>query len=80
LGGRGRWIPEFETNLVYKASSRTAKDRETLFQKNKNGGKKCTLRTNSWASMMAQALKAQTALPEVLSSITSNHMVAHDHL
>jgi hypothetical protein len=29
---------------------------------------------------MAQWLRALTALPEVLSSISSNHMVAHDHL
>jgi hypothetical protein len=24
LGGRGRWISEFETSLVYRVSSRTA--------------------------------------------------------
>jgi hypothetical protein len=29
---------------------------------------------------MAQLLKALTALPEVLSSIPSNHMVVHNHL
>jgi hypothetical protein len=29
---------------------------------------------------MAQWLRAPTALPEVLSSILSNHMVAHSHL
>jgi hypothetical protein len=29
---------------------------------------------------MAQGLRALTALPEVLSSIPSNHMVAHNHL
>jgi hypothetical protein len=29
---------------------------------------------------MAQQLKALTALPEVLSSIPSNQMVAHNHL
>jgi len=29
---------------------------------------------------MAQWLRALTALPEVLSSISSNHMVAHNHL
>jgi hypothetical protein len=28
---------------------------------------------------MVQQLKALTALPEVLSSIPSNHMVAHNH-
>jgi hypothetical protein len=32
------------------------------------------------AGEMAQLLRALTALPEVLSSIPSNHMVAHNHL
>jgi hypothetical protein len=30
--------------------------------------------------MMAQWLRAWIALPEVLSSILNNHMVAHNHL
>ena len=29
---------------------------------------------------MAQQLRVPTALPKVLSSIPSNHMVAHNHL
>jgi hypothetical protein len=33
-----------------------------------------------WAGEMVQWLRALTALPEVLSSILSNHMVAHNHL
>jgi hypothetical protein len=32
------------------------------------------------AREMAQRLRALTSLPEVLSSIPSNHMVAHNHL
>jgi hypothetical protein len=32
------------------------------------------------AGEMAQWLRALTALPEVLSSIPSNHMMAHNHL
>jgi hypothetical protein len=32
------------------------------------------------AGEMAQQLKAPTALSEVLSSIPSNHIVAHNHL
>ena len=32
------------------------------------------------AGEVAQWLRALTALPEVLSSIPSNHMVAHNHL
>jgi hypothetical protein len=32
------------------------------------------------AGKMAQWLRELTALPEVLSSIPSNHMVVHNHL
>jgi hypothetical protein len=32
------------------------------------------------AGEMAQRIRSLTALPEVLSSIPSNHMVAHNHL
>jgi hypothetical protein len=32
------------------------------------------------AGEMAQQLRALIALPEVLSSIPSNHMMAHNHL
>jgi hypothetical protein len=39
---------------------------------NKNG--------NMGAGEMAQQLRALTPLPDVLSSIPSNHMVAHNHL
>ena len=37
-------------------------------------------KTESWPGEMAQRLRALTTLPEVLSSIPSNHMVAHNHL
>jgi hypothetical protein len=37
------------------------------------------LRTFGWAGEMAQWLRTLTALPKVLSSISSNHMVAHNH-
>jgi hypothetical protein len=32
------------------------------------------------AGEMAQVVRALTALPEVLSSVPRNHMVAHNHL
>ena len=35
---------------------------------------------NSGAGAMAQRIRALAAFPEVLSSIPSNHMVAHIHL
>jgi hypothetical protein len=34
----------------------------------------------SWAGEMAQWLRAVNSLPEVMSSIPSNHIVAHNHL
>jgi hypothetical protein len=43
-------------------------------------GKKLILKIKLGAGEMAQQLRALTALPEVLSSIPSNHMVAHTHL
>jgi hypothetical protein len=39
LGGRGRWISEFEASLVYRVSSRTARATQrnpVLKNKNKN--------------------------------------------
>jgi hypothetical protein len=33
-----------------------------------------------WAAEMAQQLRVLTALPEVLSSVPSNYVVAHNHL
>jgi hypothetical protein len=33
-----------------------------------------------WAGEMTQTLKALAVLPEVLNSIPSNHMMAHNHL
>jgi hypothetical protein len=36
--------------------------------------------TGGGAGEMAQLLRALTALPGILSSIPSNHMVAHNHL
>jgi hypothetical protein len=35
---------------------------------------------NTGVGEMAQGLRAVTALPKVLSSNPSNHMVAHNHL
>jgi hypothetical protein len=35
---------------------------------------------NQWAGEMTQRLRALPALPEVLSSIPSNHMVAQNHM
>jgi hypothetical protein len=40
---------------------------------------KILLKDKNWAGEMAQWLRAPTALPKVLSSNPSNHMVAHNH-
>jgi hypothetical protein len=42
LGGRGRWISEFEANLVYRVSSRTARaiQRNPVSKKKKKEKKK----------------------------------------
>jgi hypothetical protein len=41
LGGRGRWISEFEASLVYRVSSRTARatQRNPVLKKEKNNNK-----------------------------------------
>ena len=61
---------EFETNLVYRVSSRTARatQRNCRFKKRKIG-----------AGEMAKQVRAMTALLKILSSNPSNHMVAHSH-
>jgi hypothetical protein len=43
LGGRGRWISEFEASLVYRVSSRTARTiQKNLVSKNKQTNNKQT--------------------------------------
>jgi hypothetical protein len=63
--------------MVYSVSSRTARQpelhRETLSQKTNKKTKKTRV------GKMAQQVRALTALPKVLSSNSSNHMVAHNH-
>jgi hypothetical protein len=61
---------EFEASLVFRENSRTARTTQKL----------CFEKQNKGAGEMAQQLRALAALPEVLSSIPNNHMVAHNHL
>jgi hypothetical protein len=44
------------------------------------GCNKVRIKDSMLAGEMAQRLRALTALPEVLGSIPSNHMVAHNHV
>ena len=46
----------------------------------KNKSTITTTKIDHGAGEMAQKLRALAALPEALSSIPSNHMVAHNHL
>jgi hypothetical protein len=61
--------PQFQVTVYHRQGRYRA--RATLYPQ---------LRSENWAGEMAQWLRALTALPEVLSSIPSSHMVAHDHL
>jgi hypothetical protein len=88
LGGRDRRISEFKASLVYRVSSRTARaiqrNPASKTKQNKTKNKKQNQKTKQKSRVLgwrdAQWLRAPTALPEVLSSIPSNHMVAHNHL
>ena len=84
LGGKDKRISEFKaTSLVYKVSSRTARatQRNSILEKKQQGKKeKKKKNLNVEAGEMAQWLRALSALPEVLISIPSNHMVAHTHM
>jgi hypothetical protein len=67
-----RKIPN-KKNLKKKGKKR----KEKVFRKKK---KKKRKKEKKGAGEMAQPLRALTALPEVLSSLPSNHVVAHNHL
>jgi hypothetical protein len=71
--GRQRQVDlyKFKASLVYRLSSRPAR----ATQRNSDSKKKI-----AGAGEMAQRLRALITLPKVLSSIPSNHMVAHNHL
>jgi hypothetical protein len=48
LGGRGRWISEFEASLVYRVSSRTARDTQrNPVLKNKQTSKQTNKQTKT---------------------------------
>jgi hypothetical protein len=50
LGGRGRWISEFEASLVYRVRSRAARDtqRNPVLKNSKNKNKKKLLSFFHW--------------------------------
>jgi hypothetical protein len=59
---------------MFNISGHLGYTKQTNKQTNRQNG------TKQGAGEMAQWLRALTALPEVLSSILSNHTVAHNHL
>ena len=81
---------EFRANLVYRASSRSAQGnrvRPCLKNERKKERKEDTGKNDApkepnrgGGGEMAQQLRALTALSEVLSSVPSNHTVAHNLL
>jgi hypothetical protein len=82
LGGRGRWISEFEANLVYRVSSRTAMviQRNPVSKKtknkNKNKNKTKQNKNKNHKTKQMQALKADSIpslyyLRDLLGSIKS---------
>ena len=71
-GDRNRWIP----GAHWPASLARLSEKPV----SKNTVQRLKKIPHAWAGEMAQKLRALVALPEVLSSIPSNHMVAHSHL
>jgi hypothetical protein len=74
LGGRGRWISEFEASLVYRVSSRTARatQRNPVLNTTPNPNERLVR-----AGEMAQWLKSTDCSsrgPEFMSSVPSNHI------
>jgi hypothetical protein len=71
---RSTWEAEKQVDLrEFKAS---LSSKETISKPQK----KISLKPKREAGEMAQPLRAPSALPEVLSSNPSNHIVAHNHL
>jgi hypothetical protein len=78
LGGRGRWISEFEASLVYRVSSRSARATQRNPVSKKKKKKKQT--GDRRARELAQQLGALADLLKVHSSIPCNHKEAHNYL
>jgi len=66
--------------MEFKAIYDTRSAGVRVIQNSKKYCKRAGKMVKAGAGEMAQWLRALTALPEVLSSDPSNHMVAHNHL
>jgi hypothetical protein len=83
LGGRDRWISEFEASLVYRVSSRTAKaiekpclkkqkQKQTNKQKQKTKNKKKKRRREYWKAAHNPSVAEEKALCPSLSTTAQN--------
>jgi hypothetical protein len=72
---------ECEASLVYIVPGQPELHSETLVSRTKNLKNKTTTtkKKPTWDGEMAQQLRALTALLKVVSSNSSNHMIAHNH-
>jgi hypothetical protein len=69
LGGRGRWISEFEASLVYKVSSRTARATQ------RNSVSKNKIKQNQKKLYcLSQAVVAHTFNPSTQEAKTSGYL------
>jgi hypothetical protein len=70
LGGRGRWISEFEASLVYKVSSRTGRaTQRNPVSKNQTKPKQTKTKTNrqtKTTTTKTQTQNKQTKTPNYL--------------
>ena len=70
-----------QRNPVWKHKKEKEREREREREREKEKEKeRVGFKSEGEGLEMAQWLRALTALPEVLSSIPSNHMGAHNHL
>jgi hypothetical protein len=74
LGGRGRWISEFEASLVYRVSSRAARaTQRDPVSKNKNKNKKTKTKTKNKKTQRNKTNKQKTQEIKTSEIILESH-------
>jgi hypothetical protein len=64
LGGRGRWISEFEASLVYRVSSRTARAiQRNPVLKSQEKKKRIEFWAAQWVKVLATKPDNQSSIP-----------------
>jgi hypothetical protein len=69
LGGRGRWISEFEASLAYRVSSRTAR----AIQRNSVSEKKIIIICKYTVAVFRHSRRGDQISPQM---VVSHHVVA----